>query len=123
MEKKEPKKGVDFLSSLFPKEGKLRDEKQLYWGASTVSAIVGVQNIKEIIGALLAHFVGWWYEGQGPSVIYNFLSGIRLERGQWYYAVIPLATDLNDIDIGTETNIAHVAALVGGYFASVNKLV
>ena len=126
MEKKQAKekeKGVDYFTSLFPKPGKERDERQLYWGASTASALIGVQHPKEVIGALLVHGVGWWYEGRGPSVVYNFLSGIRLQRGQWQYAVIPLATDLNDIDMGDDTNIAHVAALAVGYFASANKLV
>ena len=124
MEKEKKKESLDFFESLFPKKDKKYDDHQLWWGLSTGSALLGVQNFTEIVGALAAHAVAWYMEGQGPSVVYNFLTGVRIHRKQYAYAYVPLGTDVYDLDVlESDSHIAHAAALAAGYFMSSNKIV
>ena len=118
------KESVGFFESLFPRDDEKFENHQMWWGVSTGSALIGVQSFSEIVGATVAHIVAWNMGGQGPSVIYNFLSGIRIHRKQYNYAVIPLGTDVYDFQsMGTNSNVAHAAALLAGYIASQNKFV
>ena len=94
-----------------------------FWGAATLSALLGVKHWKEIVGAMLAHVVAWLGSGKGPSVIYNFLTGIRLQRREYMTTVVPLLVDLKDLPMGTNTNFAHGISLVLGFVASLLKLV
>jgi hypothetical protein len=121
---KDKKEEVSFFDSFFPKDDPKFDDRQIWWGMSTGSALLGVENPREIVGALLCHTAAWYNEGQGPSVMYNFLSGIRIRRGQYWYAAVPLVTDVMDADVlEQDSNIAHGLALAVGYFASNNKWV
>ena len=118
------KRFVDWFESLFPdEEHEKYEDKKAFWGLSTASAVLGIERMSEIIGALLAHTVGWYGGGQGPSVVYNFLTGVRISRGQYMYTFIPLGTNLNDLDLPQESQVAHVAALAAGYIASTQKWV
>ena len=126
MQKKEDKEKetVDFFESLFPKKDEKFEDHQIWWGLSTVSALAGVQHFAEIIGALAAHGVAWYMEGQGPSVVYNFLTGVRLHRKQYIYTYVPLGTDVYDLNVlESDSHIAHAAALAAGYLMSSNKIV
>jgi hypothetical protein len=121
---KDKKKDLDFFASLFPDDDSKFDDRQVWWGASTGISLLGVESGREIIGALLCHTLAWYNEGQGPSVIYNFLSGVRLRRGQYWFAAVPIFTDFTDMDLlEDDSNFAHILALAAGYFASNNKLV
>ena len=108
---------VDYFESLFFKQD-ADETKKLLWGSSTASALLGVQDFREIIGALVAHTAAWYNDGRGPSVVYNFLTGCRLKKGNINYAIIPLGTNLHDLELGTDTNAAHALALVAGYMLS-----
>ena len=122
--KKEKKKELDFFASLFPDDDPKFKDHQVWWGASTGISLLGVENGREIVGALLCHTLAWYNDGQGPSVVYNFLTGVRLRRGQYWFAAVPLITDVMDVEIlGDDSNVAHGLALAAGYFASNNKLV
>ena len=126
MQKKEEKKKetVQFFDSLFPKKDEEFEDHEIWWGLSTISALAGVQHYAELVGALAAHGIAWYMEGQGPSVIYNFLTGIRIHRRQYAYAYIPAGTNVYDLtEMPTESNVAHAAALAAGYLMSSNKIV
>ena len=124
-EKKEKKKkSIDWFASLFPKDDKKLESHQMWWGLSTVSALVGIENFREIVGAAVAHTAAWYAEGQGPSVVYNFLTGVRLNRKQYAYTYIPLGTDVYDLtEMPSDSNLAHALALAAGYIASQQKWV
>ena len=49
------KESVGFFESLFPRDDEKFENHQMWWGVSTGSALIGVQNFSEIVGATVAH--------------------------------------------------------------------
>ena len=89
-----------------------------FWAAASLSALLGIKHWKEIVGAMLAHVVAWLNSGKGPSVIYNFLTGIRLQKREYMTTAVPLLVDVKDIPMGNRTNIAHGSSLALWFVAS-----
>ena len=113
---------MSYFTSLFPIEEKTTLDKTV-WGAATLSSVLGIENYKEILGALLAHSVAWYQGGKGPSVLYNFLTGCRLQKKQYIFTVVPIAADVKDLSMPSDTQVAHGLSLLGGYLMSSYGLV
>ena len=110
---------VSFFDSLFPRKDPDHADRKFFWGMSTGVALVGIEDPREIIGALMCHTVAWYNGGIGPSVIYNFLTGIRVRRGQYRYTAMPIVSNIIDFDgMPPRTHAAHGLALIVGYFSS-----
>ena len=111
---------LDYFSSLLPHDkGSL--EQKISWSSALASAILGVEDYWEIIGGLALHILAWKGGGQGPSVVYNYLSGVRLHRGDVRYAYLPMVVNTKDLFQMPNkhlTHIAHAVALVIGYISS-----
>ena len=117
---------MDYFKSLVPDHDSTDSfgvNNALYWYAATISALIGINNWKEIGGALLVHVLAWLNSGKGPSVVYNFLTGIRLHRGEWKPSIVPLVVDIKDLQMGVRTNVAHGFALLLGFAASYFNIV
>ena len=107
---------MDFFESIFPKESSQTDV--MLWYAALFSSVAGVENLYEILGALACHGVAYYNNGKGPSVIYNFLSGSQLHKGKYIYVAVPMAANINDLNLPEDTQIAHGLAFSVGFLSS-----
>ena len=95
-------------------------------------SLYGTRSYKEIVGAMLLHLVGYWLDGQGLSVIYNYLGGVRLlQRNPPYEAILVLMWDAYDVTLTWDptsqitflSHIAHVLSFSLGVLSAQFKLV
>ena len=110
---------LSYLESLLPHE-QFSLQQKLSWFLALLITIGGTKALWEIIGALALHTLAWQAGGQGPSVVYNYITGIRLHRGNAKYAYLPMIVNAKDLtQLPVLTHVAHVLALVIGYISSI----
>ena len=113
-----------FLESLYPARN--RDL------IPAVAVLYGTRSYKEIVAALVLHLVAYWLDGQGLSVIYNYLGGVRLlQRNPPYEAILVLLWDAYDVTLTWDpssqitflSHIAHVLSFSLGVLSAQFKVV
>ena len=122
MEAEPKKEGADFFTSIFPGKGE-NEDRSPKWAAALISAMAGVRGWREIVVALGCHTVAWFNKETGPSVVYNALAGIHIHKRRYIFAAVPLFADVTDLDLPSDTQVAHASALALGYVASYMKFV
>ena len=110
---------VDFSKSFQVAE---KDKQAKRYGALAVS-VFGTESWQELLLGFVAHVACWQGGGQGPSCIYSALSGVHLQKRRWLYAGVPIAVNISDYDLPTNTQMAHAASTVLGYVAAHLKVV
>ena len=109
----------DYLNSIVPESN--------YYYIPTATVLYGTESITEIIAALGLHYLAYQSGGKGPSVIYNFLAGIRFIRKFYpypYQAALVMAFDTRDLlNQPPKTNVAHAISFALGLMAAKYNLV
>ena len=54
-------------------------------GSRKLGNLEQIENFAEIVGALTCHTVAWYNDGQGPSVIYNYLTGVNIAKKKYVF--------------------------------------